>query len=73
MREGSTVDEFMVSTDDKPLNGKNHGVGSRLKQAGAHLKEQSFQRISQDFTIISLHQTGGKKPSGNASLPAAQP
>ncbi|KAF5542796.1 pathogenicity CRX2 [Fusarium mexicanum] len=70
--EGDDTIQFMVSTDGKPLNGKNHGVGSRLKQAGGHFKEQSLQQISQDFTTISLHQTGGKKPSRNASSPAAQ-
>ncbi|GKU14516.1 unnamed protein product [Fusarium langsethiae] len=70
--EGDDTIQFMVSTDGKPLNGKNHGVGSRLKQAGGHFKEQYLQQISQDFTTISLHQTGGKKPSRNASSPAAQ-
>ncbi|RYC79881.1 hypothetical protein BFJ63_vAg17239 [Fusarium oxysporum f. sp. narcissi] len=69
--EGDDTIQFMVSTDGKPLNGKNHGVGSRLKQAGGHFKEQSLQQISQDFTTISLHQTGGNKPSRNAPSPAA--
>ncbi|KAG4279579.1 hypothetical protein FPRO04_13583 [Fusarium proliferatum] len=68
--EGDDTIQFMVSTDGKPLHGKNHGIGSRLKQAGGHFKEQSLQQISQDFTTISLHQTGGKKPSKNASSPA---
>ncbi|CVL07333.1 uncharacterized protein FMAN_15397 [Fusarium mangiferae] len=63
--------QFMVSTDGKPLNGKNHGVGSRLKQAGGHFKEQSPQQISQDFTTISLHQTGGNKPARRTPSPAA--
>ncbi|KAF5645223.1 pathogenicity protein [Fusarium sp. NRRL 25303] len=71
--EGDDTIQFMVSTDGKPLNGKNHGIGSRLKQAGGHFKEQSLQQISQDFTTISLHQTGGKKPARDASPPAAQP
>ncbi|RKK08382.1 hypothetical protein BFJ68_g16683 [Fusarium oxysporum] len=69
--EGDDTIQFMVSTDGKPLNGKNHGIGSRLKQAGGHFKEESLQQISQDFTAISLHQTGGNKPSRNASSPAA--
>ncbi|EXL40791.1 hypothetical protein FOCG_16735 [Fusarium oxysporum f. sp. radicis-lycopersici 26381] len=68
--EGDDTIQFMVSTDGKPLNGKNHGVGSRLKQAGGHFKEESLQQISQDFTTISLHQTGGNRPSKSTSPPA---
>ncbi|KAM0235336.1 hypothetical protein ACHAP5_009731 [Fusarium lateritium] len=71
--EGDDTIQFMVSTDGKPLNGKNHGVGLRLKQAGGHFKEQSLQQISQDFTTISLHQTGGHKSSRNAPASAEKP
>ncbi|CZR49946.1 uncharacterized protein FPRO_16150 [Fusarium proliferatum ET1] len=68
--EGDDTIQFMVSKDGKPLNGKKHGIGSRLKQAGGHFKEESLQQISQDFTTISLHQTGGNKPSKSTSPPA---
>ncbi|EXA30551.1 hypothetical protein FOVG_18080 [Fusarium oxysporum f. sp. pisi HDV247] len=71
--EGDDTIQFMVSTDGKPLHGKNHGVGSRLKQAGGHFKEQSLQQISQDFTTISLHQTGGNKSSKNTPSPTINP
>ncbi|RYC79002.1 hypothetical protein BFJ63_vAg18121 [Fusarium oxysporum f. sp. narcissi] len=71
--EGDDTIQFMVSTDGKPLNGKNHGVGLRLKQAGGHFKEQSLQQISRDFTTISLHQTGSSKSSKNTPSPAANP
>jgi hypothetical protein len=71
--EGDDTIQFMVSTDGKPLNGKNHGIGLRLKQAGGHFKEQSLQQISQDFTTISLHQTGGKESPRNAHTPTVDP
>ncbi|KAJ4243335.1 hypothetical protein NW762_014821 [Fusarium torreyae] len=71
--EGDDTIQFMVSTDGKPLNGKNHGVGLRLKQAGGHFKEPSLQQISQDFTTISLHQTGSTRSPRNAHASAADP
>ncbi|CAJ0545146.1 Ff.00g086190.m01.CDS01 [Fusarium sp. VM40] len=71
--EGDDTIQFMVSTDGKPLNGKNHGIGLRLKQAGGHFKEQSLQQISQDFTTISLHQTGGEKSPRRAHTPTVDP
>ncbi|KAF4447926.1 putative pathogenicity protein CRX2 [Fusarium austroafricanum] len=71
--EGDDTIQFMVSTDGKPLNGKNHGIGSRLKQAGGHFQEQSLQQISQDFTTISLHQTGGNRSSQNSPSPTGNP
>ncbi|KAI1839518.1 hypothetical protein JX266_014271 [Neoarthrinium moseri] len=56
--EGDDTIQFMVSTDGKPINGKNRGLGLRLKQAGGHFSEESLQQVSQDFKSISIHQTG---------------
>ncbi|KAM0544563.1 hypothetical protein ACHAPJ_011780 [Fusarium lateritium] len=56
--EGDDTIQFMVSTDGKPLNGKNHGKGQRQKQAGGHLDNKSLQQMSQDFKSIALYQTG---------------
>lgn len=57
--EGDDTIQFMVSTDGKPVNGKNRGNGLRLKQAGGHFSEESLQQLSQDFKTISIHhQTG---------------
>ncbi|TLS20688.1 uncharacterized protein PpBr36_11030 [Pyricularia pennisetigena] len=56
--KGDDTIQFMVSTDGKPINGKNQGDGMRLKQAGGHFSEKSLQQLSGDFKAISLHQTG---------------
>ncbi|KAF4964632.1 hypothetical protein FSARC_7474 [Fusarium sarcochroum] len=71
--EGDDTIQFMVSTDDKPLHGRNHGVGLRLKQASGHFKEQSLQQIPQDFATVHLHQTGGNESSRNGSEQAMNP
>jgi hypothetical protein len=65
--EGDDTIQLMVSTDGRPINGKNHGVGSRLKQAGGHYDNASLQQVSQDFTSISLHQTEFRKTKENQS------
>lgn len=55
--EGDDAIQIMVSTDGKPIKGKNHGLGDRLKQAGGHYDNDSLRQISQDFTKISLQHT----------------
>ncbi|KAF7520530.1 hypothetical protein G7054_g12731 [Neopestalotiopsis clavispora] len=69
--EGDDTIQFMVSTDGKPVNGKNRGNGLRLKQAGGHFSEESLQQLSQDFKTISIHHQTGlqeyvRKPSISA-------
>ncbi|KAH7304102.1 hypothetical protein B0I35DRAFT_363814 [Stachybotrys elegans] len=54
--EGDDTIQFMVSTDGRPLNGKNHGTGNRQKQAGGHFGEISLQQVSRDFKSIAIHQ-----------------
>lgn len=59
--EGDDTIQLMVSTNGKPVNGKNHGLGKRIKQAGGHFGEGTFQQLSEDFKSISIHQTGNKE------------
>jgi hypothetical protein len=54
--EGNDTIQLMVSTDGKPIKGKNSGFGDRLKQAGGHYDNLSLQQVSQDFTTISIRQ-----------------
>ncbi|KAK4232665.1 hypothetical protein C8A03DRAFT_20086, partial [Achaetomium macrosporum] len=56
--EGDDTIQLMVSTDGRPLIGKNHGIGKRQKQAGGHFGEVSLQQVSGDFKSIALHQNG---------------
>jgi len=65
--EGDDTIQFMVSTDGKPVNGKNRGIGQRLKQAGGHFGETALQSMSQDFKTISIHQAGPIQTGGNGS------
>lgn len=62
--EGDDTIQIMVSTDGKPIKGKNNGVGNRLRQAGGHYDNESLQQISQDFAKTSLQYTelGKHKP-----------
>ncbi|CAH0019545.1 unnamed protein product [Clonostachys rhizophaga] len=78
--EGDDTIQFLVSTNNKPINGKNRGIGKRQKQAGGHFGEASLQQMSQDFKSIAIHQNGHSEqekqrsatPSGNES-PSASP
>lgn len=69
--EGDDTIQLMVSTNGKPLKGKNRGIGQRLKQAGGHLDDASLQQVSKDFKSTALHQTelGGQDANRSASIP----
>ncbi|CAI6014752.1 unnamed protein product [Clonostachys chloroleuca] len=77
--EGDDTIQFLVSTNNKPINGKNRGIGKRQKQAGGHFGEASLQQMSQDFKSIAIHQSGhveqekqrSATPSGNEAPPAS--
>ncbi|KAJ4248149.1 hypothetical protein NW762_012919 [Fusarium torreyae] len=53
--EGDDTIQIMVSTDGRPISGRNRGIGLRLKQAGGHFDTQSLQQVSSDFKAISIH------------------
>lgn len=54
--QGDDSIQIMVSTNLQPFNGKNKGVGNRLKQGGGHWDDASLQQVSRDFATISNHQ-----------------
>ena len=70
--EGDDTIQLMVSTDGKPLKGKNKGKGDRLKQAGGHFDNPTLQQVSKDFRTISVHHKDIKK-STKEDTPAAVP
>lgn len=44
--------QFMVSTNNKTINGRNRGLGWRSRQVGGHLSDISLQKLSGDFSNI---------------------
>jgi hypothetical protein len=52
---GDETVQFLVSTNEKTIHGKNRGYGLRIRQVGGHLSDESLQQLSRDITRISLH------------------
>lgn len=50
---GDDTVQFLVSTGEKTIHGKNRGYGSRIRQVGGHLNDQSVQQLSRDISSIS--------------------
>lgn len=59
---GDTI-QFMVSTNGKTINGRNRGLGWRTRQVGGHLSDVSLQKLSGDFSSITLRTSDGDNPS----------
>lgn len=61
--------QFMVSTNEKTIHGRNRGLGWRSRQVGGHLSDVSVQQISRDMTTINIRHNGneGTSPQGNTS------
>jgi hypothetical protein len=49
--------QFLVSTSEKTIPGKNRGDGFQIKQIGGHLSDESLQQLSRDIAMISSVQT----------------
>lgn len=47
--------QFLVSTSEKTIHGKNRGFGSRIRQVGGHLSDDSVQQLSRDISRISFY------------------
>lgn len=52
--------QFLVSTSDKTIHGKNRGYGFRIRQVGGHLSDESVQQLSRDISRISLPNAGNE-------------
>lgn len=64
--------QFMVSTNEKIIHGRNRGLGWRTRQVGGHLSDVSLQQLSRDMSTINFQNIGnnGSSLRGNtASVP----
>ena len=59
--------QFMVSTSQKTIHGKNRGLGWRTRQVGGHVSDDSLQQIARSLTSITIHNSEprGSAPSGD--------
>jgi hypothetical protein len=60
--EGDETVQFLVSTNDKTIHGKNRGSGRRGRQIGGHLNDESLQQLSRDIASISMPLSEVKSP-----------
>jgi hypothetical protein len=49
--------QFMVSTNEKIIHGRNRGLGWRTRQVGGHLSDASLQQLSRDMTRVNFANT----------------
>ncbi|KAF2715949.1 hypothetical protein K431DRAFT_258517, partial [Polychaeton citri CBS 116435] len=54
--------QFMVSTNNKIIHGKNRGVGWKTRQVGGHLSDESVQQIARTLGTITI-------PSAEQAVP----
>jgi hypothetical protein len=63
--------QFMVSTTNKTINGRNQGKGWKTRQYGGHMSDASLQKISGDYanTVYRIQDTRNQGPflRGNAA------
>lgn len=60
---GDETVQFLVSSSQKTIHGKNRGYGVQIKQLGGHLSDQSIQKISGDFLKMTLRKPGNDNTS----------
>jgi hypothetical protein len=77
---GDEAVQFLVSTSQKTIHGKNQGQGFRIRQIGGHLSDESLQQLSRDISRISLPSTAisdpnmqGENSSNSDDLPGKAP
>lgn len=66
---GDHTIQFLVSTSDKTIHGKNRGFGFGTRQVGGHLNDDSVQRLSRDFLSMALQGSGKAIPASEESAP----
>jgi hypothetical protein len=62
---GDETVQFLVSTSDKTIHGKNRGDGFRIRQIGGHLSDESLQQLSRDIATISVVRLRDEPPESN--------
>ncbi|CAG8910134.1 unnamed protein product [Penicillium egyptiacum] len=61
--------QFMVSTNEKIIHGRNRGLGWRTRQVGGHLSDASLQQLSRDMTRVNFANTDHRgSPSAGHSM-----
>ncbi|KAJ8113657.1 hypothetical protein OPT61_g4265 [Boeremia exigua] len=63
---GNKAVQFLVSSNQKTIHGKNRGYGDHIRQVGGHLSDQSIQKLSGDFLQMEIQNSGFKNPSRNS-------
>ena len=61
--------QFMVSTNEKTLHGRNQGHGWRTRQVGGHISDESLQQIAQSLTSMTVPAVGSRDPSSPGDKP----
>ncbi|KAI4285289.1 MAG: hypothetical protein L6R38_000771 [Xanthoria sp. 2 TBL-2021] len=64
--------QFMVSTSEKTIHGKNRGLGWRTRQGGGHISDDSFQQIARSLASITIPRSeprGSSPPGGTRFVP----
>ena len=64
--------QFMVSTKEKTIHGKNRGLGWRTRQVGGHISDESLQQISRSLasiTTLSSEPRGSSPPDDTPFAP----
>lgn len=64
--------QFMVSTNDKIIHGRNRGLGWRTRQVGGHLSDASLQQLSKDMTRMNFANLNHKVSPSAGVTPSAQ-
>lgn len=59
---GDTV-QFMVSTSEKTIHGKNRGPGWRTRQVGGHISDESLQQIARSLATVAMPSSGSRGSS----------
>lgn len=61
--------QFIVSTNEKMIRGRNRGLGWRTRQVGGHLSDASLRQLSRDMTRIHFANTDHRgSPSAGYSM-----
>jgi hypothetical protein len=61
--------QFMVSTNEKIIHGRNRGLGWRTRQVGGHLSDASLQQLSRDMNRVNFANTHYRgSPSAGHSM-----
>lgn len=67
---GDETVQFLVSTKDKTIHGKNRGYGFRIRQVGGHLSDESLQQLSRDISRISVQNVRTESPTVQGDTPS---